>query len=270
MVLPMLSMKKILASPQIEYRVGESGKSFAVPKAVMEFLSPKFVRTPTSGRGQLNSASITLRDIDEATFTRLVEYAYRQDYTVHGLKAHPYASDQASVSLSLYEKLERGDEWSEDASFIHDSGMDFLREFKCLYIKLDKWVHKEAIETKRVPGHYVRLDTLDAHISLWNVTYTYDIHPLKDLCKAHFRECLLFMPLNGNTVADLFTVWDSIRHGASCAPGNEIRGIILDYFVATLPTSRHHQKFRSTLLRDEAFSRQLPDKLPNVATPTDD
>ncbi|KAI3556988.1 hypothetical protein CABS01_09935 [Colletotrichum abscissum] len=270
MVRPMLDMRKILNSPQIEYHVGESGKSFSVPKAVMEFLSPKLVRMPPSGQGQPNSASITLRDIDEATFTRLVEYAYRQDYTVQGLKARSFASDEVSVLPSLYDKLERGDEYSESNPFIHDSGMDFLRELKGSYIMLDKSIHKEALEAKKLPGRYVRFDTLNAHIALLNVAHTYDIHPLKDLCKAHFRECLLFMPLNRYTVADLLTVWDSVEHIADCAPGNAICNIILDYFVATLPTSRHHPRFRDTLVQDEAFTRQLLDKLPNVAPPIDD
>ncbi|KXH45111.1 hypothetical protein CSIM01_01240 [Colletotrichum simmondsii] len=266
----MLDMRKILNSPQIEYDVGESGKSFSVPQAVMEYLSPKLVHMPPSGRGQLNSASITLRDTDEATFTRLVEYAYRQDYTVQGLKARSFASDEVSVLPSLYDKLERGDEYSESNPFIHDSGMDFLREFKGIYVMLDKSIHKEALEIKKLPGRSVRFDTLNAHIALLNVAHTYDIHPLKDLCKAHFRECLLFMPLNRFTVADLLTVWDSLQHSADCAPGNEICNIILDYFVATLPTSRHHPRFRDTLVQDEAFTRQLLDKLPNVAPPIDD
>ncbi|KAK1543727.1 hypothetical protein CPAR01_04360 [Colletotrichum paranaense] len=118
MIRPMLDMRKILNSPQIEYHVGESGKSFSVPKAP-------------------NSASITLRDIDEATFTRLVEYAYRQDYTVQGLKARSFASDE-----------------------------EFLREFKGIYVMLDKSIHKEALKTKKLPDRYVRFDTLDAHIAL--------------------------------------------------------------------------------------------------------
>ncbi|KAK1446925.1 hypothetical protein CCUS01_02484 [Colletotrichum cuscutae] len=166
-----------------------------------------------------------------------------------------FASDEVSVSPSLYEKLERGDEYSENGSFIYDSGMNFLREFKGIYVMLDKSIHKEALKTKKLPGRHVRFDTLDAHI---------------DLCKAHFHECLLFMPLNRYTVADLLTVWDFIRHGAGCAPGKEIRDIILYYFVATLPISRHHPSFRSTLVRGESFTHELLDKLPNVATPTDD
>ncbi|KXH28797.1 hypothetical protein CNYM01_10620 [Colletotrichum nymphaeae SA-01] len=212
MIRPMLDMRKILNSPQIEYHVGDSGKSFSVPKAVMEFLSPNLVRMPPSGQGQPSSASITLRDIDEATFTRLVEYAYRQDYTVQGLKARSSASDEVSVLPSLYDKLERGDEYSESNPFIHDSGMDILRELKGSYIMLDKSIHKEALEAKRT----------------------------------------------------------SANHIADCAPGNEICNIILEYFVATLPTSRHHPRFRDTLVQDEAFTRQLLDKLPNVAPPIND
>ncbi|KAK1708430.1 uncharacterized protein BDZ83DRAFT_657525 [Colletotrichum acutatum] len=172
----------------------------------MKFFSPKLVRMPPSGRRQPNFASITLRDIDEATFTRLVEYAYRQDYTVQVLKARTFASDEFSVLPSLYEKLERGDEYAENGSFFHDSGMNFLREYKGFYIMLDQSIHKEALETKKLPGRYVRFDTLNAHIALLNVAHTYGIQPLKNLCKAHFRECLLSMPLNRYTVADLFTV----------------------------------------------------------------
>ncbi|KAK0369609.1 hypothetical protein CLIM01_13028 [Colletotrichum limetticola] len=106
------------------------------------------------------------KDIDEATFTRLVEYAYRQDYTVQGLKARSFASDEVSVLPSLYEKLGRGDEYSENGSFIYDSGMNILRVGRKIYVMLDKSIHKEALKTKKLPGRHVRFDTLDAHIVL--------------------------------------------------------------------------------------------------------
>ncbi|KAK1658191.1 hypothetical protein BDP55DRAFT_638057 [Colletotrichum godetiae] len=236
------SMGNILNSPQIGFRIGHKAKPFSVHKAAIEFLSPKLVALQASEEVQPDPTSITLRGIDEATFTRLVEYAYRHDYTVPGLKASPNPPNHSSVSLSLYEKLEQGDEFSDTEPFITRARIKFHNEAMKPHVNLNNAVSHDTVEEMKVSGHCGHFDVFDAHIALYNLARQYDIHPLESLCKKRFRQSLLFMHINEHTIIALSDILDCVEHGALSTPGDEIRDILLDYFLANFykATAQRH------------------------------
>ncbi|KAL2878994.1 hypothetical protein SGCOL_005693 [Colletotrichum sp. CLE4] len=210
------SMGDILNSPQIGFRIGHKAKPFSVHKAAIEFLSPKLVALQASEEVQPDPTSITLRGIDEATFTRLVEYAYRHDYTTPSP--------------------------SSPEPFITRARIKFHNEAMKPHVDLNNTVSHDTVEEMKVSGHCGQFDVFDAHIALYNLARQYDIHPLESLCKKRFRQSLLFMHINEHTIIALSDILDCVEHGTLSTPGDEIRDILLDYFLANFykATAQRH------------------------------
>ncbi|KAF9874788.1 hypothetical protein CkaCkLH20_07925 [Colletotrichum karsti] len=267
-------MQRVFTSRHIKFIVGNKGTCYTISEAALDRICPdgsfayyldfhKRHRGHHTGMPQIESPklsdTVTWDVVDEDVFVRLMEYAYRGDYSVPALQK---LDDKASLNHEMHcldSRLAiRGDQCPNIASFFFELGKQFQEEAMKPFSHPNQSASVAFIDDIKQTDRVGHNEVFLCHIKLYQLAEDFRIRSLENLCEERLMKSLLFFPHHEVAIDDLFKVVAFVREQNM----EHIRGILLDFFVIEFPNLRTYPEFSELIMGDARFGLEFIERLP--------